>query len=502
MTLSLELLLTDRQGFGLATASPCQRAICRALDGESIDHLATDDNVWEAFGRALPPPVMPHEAVILAGIRSGKSLIAACAGVRSALSCDVSKLGPGEIPRVSIVSLSRDLARVTFGHLYGRVANSAALRPHLLGDPTGETLTLRHPSGRPVEVAVVAGSRAGSSLVARWCAGVIFDEAPRMVGTADGVINLTDARAAVLERLLPGAQALYIGSPWAPMGPVYEWVSEYFGHPTADMLVVKARGPWMNPEHWTAARCEQARERDPLVHRTDVLGEFADAEQTFFPSAAIEASTRPELLHVPPEDDAAYSAAIDPATRGNAWTLVILGCREPGRYFVAYHRQWQGSPTAPLRPEEVIAEIATECERYSVPFTYSDQFAADYLSDLAGRYGLGLIPVTFTGRKLMDMLDRVKMLLTSGALELPPDTAFSRDLVGTVKRLTATDAKVVLPRTRDGRHGDYVPPLAILCSEPLDCPITPRKRRSRPRFSADDSPQMEYEQIAARLGRA
>jgi hypothetical protein len=50
-----------------------------------------------------------------------------------------------------------------------------------------------------------------------------------MAGQEDGVVNLDDARSAVLGRILPGSQLLYIGSPWAPFGPVYSMVQEFWG---------------------------------------------------------------------------------------------------------------------------------------------------------------------------------------------------------------------------------------------------------------------------------
>jgi hypothetical protein len=42
------------------------------------------------------------------------------------------------------------------------------------------------------------------------------------------VVNLDHQRSSVLGRLLPNAQALYIGSPWAPFGPVYDAVTEHW----------------------------------------------------------------------------------------------------------------------------------------------------------------------------------------------------------------------------------------------------------------------------------
>ena len=164
---SLEWKLTDPLAFGLTTASPLQRAICRVADGAPLGDLARDPTVIAAFGDARGlPRERPKEVVLLSGIRTAKSLTAACAAFHMAVTCDVGRLRHGEKPRVPVVSIQKDLADVIMDHLVGSVKASPLLRPFLIGDPTADTVVLRHPSGVPVEVKVTAGARAGSTLVA------------------------------------------------------------------------------------------------------------------------------------------------------------------------------------------------------------------------------------------------------------------------------------------------------------------------------------------------
>jgi hypothetical protein len=257
--LSLERLVTSSAGFGLTTASPLQRAICRIADGRGLGPLAEVPEVRRAIGDvdALPRE-RPAELMILSGIRVGKSLLAAAIAVRASQTCEIGHLGPGEIPRVSVVSLRLDLAEVVFRFIVGNLQAKPALRPLLAEDPTSDSVMLRHPTGRLVEVKVVAGARAGSTLVARWSAGCIFDEAPRMVGAEDGVVNFDHAHDAVIGRLLPGAQIVSIGSPWAPFGPIYDRVQERWGKPAEDLVIVRAPAYDMNPVTWTPRRCAGA----------------------------------------------------------------------------------------------------------------------------------------------------------------------------------------------------------------------------------------------------
>jgi hypothetical protein len=175
----LERLLISPAAFGLTTASPLQRAVCRIIDGLPLEALSSCAEVRAAVGDiAMLPNAPPAEVLLLSGIRAAKSLIAAATAVRASQTCDLSGLGAGETPRVSVVSLTTDLAKVVFDHIVGNVLARPALKALLIGEPTSDIIVLRHPSGRPVEIKVVAGARAGASLVARWSAGCIFD-APR-----------------------------------------------------------------------------------------------------------------------------------------------------------------------------------------------------------------------------------------------------------------------------------------------------------------------------------
>ena len=464
-TTTLETKLTDPAFFALTTASPLQRAICRVADGQPLGDLAGDPIVMRAL-KAVPPRVKPREFVLLSGIRTGKSLIAAAMAFHWSQTCDVTALGPGEVPRVSIVSYRKDLADVIFGHVVGRMQASPVLKTVLLGDPVGDAIMVRHPSGRPVEIKVVAGARAGSSLVARWSAGCIFDEFPRMVGGDDGVINWDDSRDAVLLRLLPGTQLAHVGSPWRPYGPAYELVQKHWGSPTRDLVVVKAPAPDMNPAIWTPEAVALAMS-NPDVYRTDVLGEFATPEEALFSAATVEAATR-ESPEVAPRDPLlTYTAAIDPATRGNGWTLIVA-TRRGRKKIVAGAWEWRGSREKPLNPDAVLQEIAVILRQYGITWLDSDQHMGDALTVIARQHGLSLLQQTTSDKERTDKYLAIRTRLDMGEVELPPVPQLRTDLLHLRKRVTQTGVSIVLPLTADGRHADFAPALMLAMSRYLD----------------------------------
>ena len=470
---SLEELFTSPDYFGVDTATPLQRALCRIAEGRPLGELATaahlEDSLssWTDKSRAWrgAPLGKPQELVFLAATRSGKTRLACAQAILMALTCDVSSLKVGEVPRVPIVSVSLDLAQAAYGQLVGALTTQPKLRRYLAGDPTAGTVLLRHPSGRNVEITVSAGRRAGSSLVARWLAGAIFDEAPRMSGSDDGsVINLDDSLAAIRSRMLPGAQTLLLGSPWAPSGPVYKKVLEAHGSPSQRLVVVRAKGPWLNPMHWTDARQDALRTSvypaDQLSYRTDCEAEWADPDAGLLMAAEVDACMRRDTLTRAPVDGYVYAAAIDPAVRLNAWTLVVKH-REGAVDVVDLARQWhRKGGEGPLDADKVLSDIALVLAPYRVKHIATDKWQVDSLSALARHHGLALIEYDFDAQELTELYLDLQLRVARQLVELPPDTDLRADLLAARRRITTTGMAIELPTSGNGRHCDYVPSLA------------------------------------------
>lgn len=497
--LRLEDLLTHPLGCGLSTATPLQRAICRIADGIPLGDLATHPHVIASVGNvAALPNRRPAEMDVLAGIRGAKSLICANAAVQATQVCDVSGLGPGEVPRVPVISLDKDLAVAVFTHVRGIVEGSPLLRTLLVKEPTTDTVVLRHPSGRPVEIKVSAGKRAGSSLVARWIASVIFDEAPRMLGQEDGVVNLDDSLSAVRGRILPGGMVWKIGSPWAPFGPIYNEFKERFGNPSYDLVIVRADARFMNPFWWTEERCEELKRKDPQAYKTDVLAEFASVALSMFDDDMLALVTRAFETR-PPEPCMHYSAAMDPATRSNGWPLVIGHKDRAGKYVVDLVREWRGSSGNPLSTKAVLGEIATCCRPYGVRIVSTDQWSGDALQDTARDAGLVLAIGTQSTTDKVRVFDTMKRWAVDRKLELPPDGTLRDDLKRVKRRITQAGASIELPKTSDGRHCDIAAALGVLFGEPMLDPDPEPEVVARDASEQADVDRWERQQAESRF---
>lgn len=474
--ISLEMMLTHPEAFGLTTATPIQRAICRVADGEPLGELANDPDVLAAFGGTLPPAERPLEFVSLMAIRGAKSMTAAAAAICATQNVDVSKCGPGDLIRVGVLSTDVDKAKVVFQHICGPLLSRPLLAQLVVAGPTADSITLRHPTGAHIEIKVTAMARAGSTLVGMWLAGCIFDEAPRMAGEGSAR-SLEESRNAITGRMLPGAQIWYVGSPHAPFGTVYNMQHEHWGKPTADIVVVRARGDKLNPTHWTPQAQADLERRSPRAYRTDFLAEFADPEESLISSVELEECTRAEPLELPPAPRIEYAAFIDPATRANSWTLLVVGCyglggpsRQMPLYKVALAKQWTGTSSEPLSPARVLAEVRRVLEPYRVTTVCSDQWSLDALRDLAEYAGLLMFGLPITSENRVRMAEAVAFMIRNRTLEVPADRHLRADLISAEKRTTQNGITLVMPQSSDGRHCDYLPPLMLMTVMPPDLP--------------------------------
>lgn len=456
--MNLEALLVHEEGFGLVNASIPQRAICRVMTGEPLGEYAQHPDVVAMLGGrdavARLPARAPDMCLLGAAVRCAKSTIVAAKAVRNAYLGDCSGLAPGEIPRVPIVSVDLDKAQETFSKITGALCNSPRLSGLLAKKPTADSVLIRNRSGRLVEIKMAAGAVAGRSLVSRWLLGIIFDEAPRMQGQEDGVINLDDALSAVMARMRPGAQIDLVGSLWAPRGKVFELITHRFGKPGADLVVMVANGPQLRPDMYTPEYCERIRLADDRAFEADVMSRFADPETVLIPSVEITAATRvDEGLRATPF--MSYVAIIDPATRGNGWTLVVIGTKPQGGYELVLAREWIGSRAEPLKGSRVLPEIDAALQPYGVTEVHTDQAGYDHLVDIAELVHVGF-ELRLVTRDDGVACKRLPALFTEHRLTLPDVKQLRADLIALKRKPKQGGGSApVLPKTADGRHCDY-----------------------------------------------
>lgn len=457
---TLENFLTCEWGANLTTATNVQRAACRVIDGTPLRNLAHDPAVVDAFGGELPRFDGPPDVFVpLWAIRGAKSMI--CSGNAIVLSQRPFgiDLKPGDSIRVPIVSTELDTAKATFQHLSG-VINSTSFLRSLVVKETADSVTVRHPTGRHVEIKVVALSRAGSTLVGRWMPGCVFDEAPRMGSDAEFVRSLKESFNAVRGRIMPGGSIMLPGSPYKPVGMIFEMHERYFGKPSKDCVVMRATGPNVNPSWWTEERCAKMARTDPKLYRRDVLAEFDDAEDSLFSYRSVDGAMKATATQ---KRRSSFVATLFPASHRSAWTLLVLETwEESGREF---HNVALARETTDVDMRALAKDLA--------PFKLDSVMVPEGTSwsmlDDAERAGMVFIPEDLESGDLLEQCREVQSLLASGRLFLPSDKLLRGDLIR-AQRLPTPDgnARVSFPEDEEGRRCDYAPLLAraVKCAAP------------------------------------
>lgn len=420
--MSMESLLTSRAaGFGL-DASPMQIAAGRIKEGTPLGPLADVPEVRDMIGCEPSglPTAAPFEVVSLGAVRCGKTIDDAANAIRLSQCVDVSAMKPGEdIPRITALSTSVDTSRAFYGHLVGTLRNSPTLSKLMMGEPTADSVVLRHPSGLGIEVKISAATRGGYSLASRWQAGVFFQEAPGWYST-DKIVSLEESRETALGRILPGGQIVYSGSPWQPSGFCFDAFTKSFGKPSADLIVLRSGPAWkVNPAYWTDERVAHIKRTSPRTYAMHLLAQFGSAQNSAFDyddTLAMFGDVAPGFK------SARMYGAIDASNLTNEGGdefvaaigsfMVPTGHREPVMHMVKGHPAYQerdeyGYPQfypAPPRPVfrihkimswsgrhpmvDVVAECAAEFQRWDVDGIVADQRDEASLRGLFSQHGL------------------------------------------------------------------------------------------------------------------
>lgn len=498
---TLEDLLMGLGAFRLRSASPIQRAMCRAIDGLPLGDLGELPDVIEAFGgrEAIAylqhPERKPLEVYIIGGSRIGKTLLAAAILFNASQTVDLSGLGHGDEPRAPVLSLDKDKANACYLHLSKNIkADGSSLTPFLRHEGRNEldspALWLRHPSGRDIQVCVTANKAAGNAVVSYFLAAVVFDEACKMSGAGDAVVNFEEARDSALGRLLPGGQLVAIGSPWAPFGPMYEAFQTRHGKPGPDLIVIHARGDLTNPWWWTPERVASLK---PKVRRTEVEAKFLTPEESIFGEELLRERTRkgPDRQRLPRQRGLHYAATMDPATRSNSWTLTI-GTRVRGRLVVAFAHQWVPESGLRLNPREVLKEAAQLCREYGLDVATTDQWSFDANRVIADEEGLALVEHVWDKFNKNDGYGLLESMVQDNQIELPDNPDLIEDLKLVKRRPTADSTTIVLPErmgpTGVKRHCDYAPALVLLALAAIE--------ETAPLREPTDADQREAERMA------
>jgi len=493
---SVEEYLMRPDLFGLTTASPLQRAICRVLSGypldgsvnpctenppalqRLLDQTETDDthgrddalaflrlevddrlaivgedltqfpDVLEAFG-GKEPYVGVKELMVVAAIRCAKTLIGAAALAQRSVTADLTGLRIGETARAGVCSWRVDLANTCFEFLTAAFDASKLLRSQVIeppkwfpGAPKNVLRVYNHVSDRNVDILTLTANRGGASALSKWYVGFVVDEAARMLADfQEGVINYSDIRRAVFQRIRPDGFYLAITSPWLSIGPVYEAQKKLGMHEKHGLCVAWAPGWAMNPITWTPEACERAKAEDPESYETDVAARFARTDDLVLSNELVKSAGKVLVRTMNDEPLAlAEVAVIDAGLRKEAVGFALAAMVRGKRTLLAY-REWIGSPEEPLKMRAIAVEVAHWLCKYNVSTLHADPLSQDSIGELLEHEGIGVTGWGATAREFAAMATRLEHHMKLGDIAIVDDERV-RDDLSSIRRVTNATGEV------------------------------------------------------------
>lgn len=392
-------------------------------------------------GRETAPTAATREAWVVAGVRAGKSRIAALIAIFLACFRDYTgHLAQGEHAVVMVLASDRRQAQVIFEYVRAFL-QIPPLRPFVEKE-TRDAIWLS------TRVRIEIHTSSFRRVRGFTCAAVICDEIAFWPTDANGANPDVEILNALRPRMvtIPGALLLCISSPYARRGALWEAHQQHYGHDGDPVLVWQADTRSMNPTV-PAELIAAAYEQDPGVAAAEYGAEFRRDVESFVAREAVEACVIPDRRELPPVVGTRYMAFVDPSGGAqDSMTLAIAHCVGPVRVLDCVREC-----RAQFNPDDVVDEFAAVLKRYRCHTVTGDHYAAEWPRAAFRAYGITYVPAPQTRSELYGEL---LPLLNSRTVELLDHPRLLAQLCGLERHTTPTGKDSITHRRN--AHDDVI----------------------------------------------
>ena len=349
-------------------------------------------------------PATPFSTVyLICGRGAGKSFILSLIAVYFTCFRDwTSKLGPGGVPVVLLVSPTREQAKINLSYIVGILDASPTLR-RLVTNVTSNSVQLR--TGVTIETGV-ANHR---SVRGRSICCCLVDEAAFLKSETSATpdVELMNAIMPSLGRFGQDGVLLVGSTPFAKRGVLYEGFRTYHGVDDSAALCWVSPTRTMNPT-FSQAVIDTALAKDYPKNSAEYLARWRDDVSGFLTREAIDACHAGRRERGP-QAGIKYVGAVDPAGGGpDSYTLAIAH-RAGDSMVLDAVRERKGSP------EAATAEYAALLKSYNISTVTGDNYAGDWPKEAFARHGITYIKAD---RPRTDIYLAVFPLINSQRVEL------------------------------------------------------------------------------------
>ena len=402
------------------------------------------------------------------GRGSGKTTMCAAYAVYTAVTHDISKVGPGDTPYVIVVAPDRPTAQLTIRMCREMIRGQSALERLVTSDTT-DLIQLRRPDGRMVRIEAFAATRGGSSMRGRTVMAFICDEMEFFTSNAEGgggrdyAVNDRDIVNAIKPRLLRNGKGMYISTPWPTetyMGQLFE---ENWGKCVTAVAIkaptILVRGD--DPD--VVAMVEDELKKDPENARRELFceldglsgGEFFDTNAIKTAVHKIESDDFP----LSPHPDWPVAIGCDLGFTGDSSAICVVQF-DGKKYHLLDLQEFRPKPGQPLKPGFVMGKFAEIAKRYGAQGVVADGYYREALKEHLEAAKLIVFHAPEGTRGKADVYHRTRAVLHEGYC-LIPDSAICRRMVQQAKMVVSKSAPggtvtIKIPRKLGLGHGDLV----------------------------------------------
>lgn len=408
-------------------------------------------------------PNVKKYIVMRFGRGSGKTTLCSAFSVYEAVTHDISKCGPGDVPYVITIAPDKETAKLSIRMAREMIHSQPALE-RLVVNATDQMIQIRRPDGRMVRIEAFAASRGGSVVRGRTIIAFLMDEAEFFTSNSDGkdfAINDRDIFRALKPRLLKNGKGMLISTPWPVETLMGEMFEENYGKCKtavaikASTLLVRGNDPDIQ------AMVDDELAKDPENARRELFCELDGVSGgEFFEANALIRSLE-ETSDFPVEYNPRWPVAVGcdlGFTRDSSAIAVVQ--YDGTNYRLVYHEELRPKPGSPLKPSEVIKKFAGIAKRYGASGVVADAYYREALKEHLGAQGLIVIEAPDGSRGKAEVFQRTRAVLHEGLCKLP-DVNVVRRLVAQAKMVTSKatpggTTTIRVPRKIGMGHGDLV----------------------------------------------
>lgn len=446
--------------------TPGQEVLARCVfGGQQPYQLPTELHpiAKELFGGVDKVPAQARRIIVLRlGRGSGKTTITAAYGIYTAITADVGRCGPGDIPVVVVVAPDKNTAKLSIRMAREMMRGNQYLN-NLVEAADDEHIHILRPDGRRVAIEAFAAARGGASVRGRSILTFLLDEAEFFQSDDMGSykVNDKDLYGALIPRLMPGGKGIFLSTPWPVETMMATLFEENFSHPKTATAVkattLQMRGT--DPEIRSLVESETARDPDN-AEREFFCNVDRLVDGMFFDGVALAGA-----LAV--NDDYPYprnklwpaAAACDFAFKSDSSALAIVQF-DGLRYRTCLLDELKPRKGQPLKPSEVVKHFAEQIKMYGLAGVWTDGHYRESIREHLQEHGLQIWDAPEGTAGKLAVYTRTKAQLHEGKLLLPA-TKEGRRLVEQAKCVSARPSPgggltIRVPRRTGMAHGDLV----------------------------------------------